>query len=381
MPAQARLEFDPDPTLPDSGFEIGWDHARRGLVPPVEHLASKNPIYEGWVAGRAAFGRRTLRDTRHARNWLRLRTNAWLRGRAFDCVHVTPNYLAQIDSTHCPITREALTHATGGPNDASVDRVNNDAGYAAGNLALISARANAAKAAHGWRGALASARRIEAEALASIDGLDAVQWSRLAVLISFATPLGHAEAACLPLVVLPPNRLRVLNAVQALQVLLTLQFTRPGYSKRIAELSGLFAPGEVRQCFHLFAHTLLARRVAAGRLDEPSRLRQAMEDIWCDPLVNRRWQRLSLRLDGHTCEDIVRRAALRCLAGTQCRWLARGAATEGWALEAQGYAAAPHFRSRRTSATEPAPRWPAIPAANHTKEDVSCTTQRCVMAT
>ena len=50
--------------------------------------------------------------------------------------------------------------------------------------------------------------------------------------MSYATPLPHAVAAALPMLVLPPPRLRLLNAVQCLQALLTLQFTREGYTQR-----------------------------------------------------------------------------------------------------------------------------------------------------
>jgi len=57
-------------------------------------------------------------------------------------VQVTPNYLQQIAVTHCPITRETLTE-----EQASIDRVRNDAGYAAGNLVMMSQRANQAKGA------------------------------------------------------------------------------------------------------------------------------------------------------------------------------------------------------------------------------------------
>ena len=54
-----------------------------------------------------------------------------------------------------------------------------------------------------------------------------MHWSRLAVLMSFVTPLPHEQAARLPLLVLPPNRLRLLNPVQALQAVVTLSFTQP----------------------------------------------------------------------------------------------------------------------------------------------------------
>ncbi len=174
------------------GFEIGWDHAHHRLVPPVQHLHAGSPVRQGWQAGRALFGTRTLRVTRHVRKWLQLRLNAWVRGRAFEGLTVTPHFLAQIDVAECPVTREPLAHATGTPSDASVDRVNNDAGYAAGNLAVMSVRANAAKADHAWHDALAVVRELEAHGRAELDGLDA----RGLVAPGGADELRHAARAC-----------------------------------------------------------------------------------------------------------------------------------------------------------------------------------------
>ena len=111
--AQAILDFDAHPADRATGFELGRDHARHALTPPLDHLAPGSPLRQGWEAGRASFGQRTLKPTRHVRKWLQLRLQAWKRGRAFEGVQVTPHYLAQIDTGRCPITRQALTHATG----------------------------------------------------------------------------------------------------------------------------------------------------------------------------------------------------------------------------------------------------------------------------
>ena len=345
-----------------TGFEIGWDHAHHRLVPPAEHLHPGHPVRQGWQAGQAVFGTRTLRATPQVRKWLQLRLNAWLRGRAFEGVQVTPHFLKQIDAAECPITREPLTHATGLPSDASVDRVNNDAGYAAGNLAVMSVRANAAKSDYAWDDALGFVQQIERGALGQIDGLGAAEWSRLAVLMSYTTPLAHEQAACLPLLVLPPNRLRLLNAVQALQALLTLQFTRPQVGRRIAELAAAMPGADARAAYQVFMHTLLARRVAAGPQIEGAALRRALEDAWTHPLVVRRWQRLALRLTAADCERLVERACRRSLAGRDCRWLPLAAATDGWALETRGHVAGGVVRASAEGAGAPqdAPRPPAL---------------------
>jgi hypothetical protein len=337
----------------DTGFELGWDYAHYGAVPPADHLHPLSPVREGWEAGRGSFGRRTLHANRFTRKWLQLRLNAWLRGRVFEGQQVNPTFLRQIDVSVCPVTREVLTHGTGEPSDASVDRVFNDAAYAAGNLAVMSTRANRAKSAYGVDDAMAFVRQIEVGKLGQIDGLTAEHWARIAVLSSFATPMPHAKAANLPLLVLPPNRLRVLNPVQSLQVMLSLQFTRAGHARRCAALACLMPSAEAKYAFNAFMHTLLARRLAAGRIADSLAERHAVEDLWRDTLINQRWQRLALRLTADDCERIERVAAGRGLAGSGVRWLTAESATDGWALESSGYAVAQDCRLAVGRAAKP----------------------------
>ena len=333
-PAAAALNDD---RALDTGFELGWDYAHHGAVPPAAHLHPLSPVRQGWEAGRTTFGRRTLYTDRFVRKWLQLRLGAWLRGRAFEGTQVNPAFLRQIDVPACPITCEPLTHGTGEPSDASVDRVFNGAGYAAGNLAVMSTRANSAKSGYGSDDAMSFVKQIEAGKLGQIDDLNAEHWARIAVLTSFVTPMSHARAATLPLLVLPPNRLRVLNPVQSLQVMLSLQFTRPGHGRRVAALASLMPTADARQSFNPFMLTLLARRVAAGQTTGGVDERRVVEEMWKDPLVQRCWQRLALRLTAGDCERIGRVAAERGLAGNGVRWLGAERATEGWALESGGY--------------------------------------------
>jgi hypothetical protein len=336
--APAVRDTDPAADVADkAGFEIGWDYAHYRLTPPPESLAAHHPVHQGWQAGAATFGTRTLKPTPQVRKWLQLRHSAWRRGRAFEGTQVTPNFLAQIDVPRCPITRIALTHASGAGSDASVDRVCNQAGYAAGNLAVMSTRANEAKADLGCRDALTVVKQLEASGLDTLDGLNALQWSRLAVLMSFVTPMKHDEAACLPLLALPPNRLRLLNAVQALQAIVTLAFTQAQAVPRLRELMA-HVPPPARHDFQVFVLTLQARRLAIGMQTAGAELRHALEDVWTDAAVNRRWQRFALALSEADCEKLVRMAAKRGLGGSGWQWLPRTAATEGWALDHEGLA-------------------------------------------
>ncbi len=358
--AQAMFEFDTHPADRETGFELGWDFAHHALTPPVEHLAIGSPLRHGWEAGRASFGARTLAPTRHVRKWLQLRLNAWRRGRTFEAVQVTPNYLRQIDVAWCPVTREALTHGTGGPADASDDRVRNDAGYAAGNLAVMSARANAAKGAAGFDDALTCLRRTEAGADDdALGGLDAAQWSRLAVLCSFVTALPHEQAGALPLLVLPPNRLRLFNPVQALQALVTRQFGRDGWSRRIARIEALLPGKPLRRDFQRFVHALLPRVLESGRHTVAQARIWALEDAWRNPLVLRCWARFSRQLDAGQAEQIVLRAGALRLDGGAMHRFTLPQATEGWALERRGYVAAGavegHCRDRDLLGGHPRP--------------------------
>lgn len=123
------------------GRALGWDLAYYGWNPrddaPVD-------VIEGHTAGKAHFGSRRKTPDRFERKWLQLRQNALRRGRV---VHeaVTPAYIEFIDYPTCPVTLVELTHGTGEDTDWSVDRVNNDAAYADGNLIVMSTRANKAK--------------------------------------------------------------------------------------------------------------------------------------------------------------------------------------------------------------------------------------------
>lgn len=329
-----------------SGYAIGWDHAHHRVTPPLCHLDEHSPVRQGWAAGRTAFGTRTLRPTAAARQWLVLRLQAWQHGEDFEEVQVNPAFLARIDTERCPVRRVPLLLRSGTADDATVVRLNTQAAYAAGNLAVVSAPVATALVVSDWSRSLAMAERLAAAdrgaaglpastgAAGQADGLDAAAWTRVAVLASFTTPLPHAQAAMLPLRVLPPNRVRVINPVQALQVVLTQQFSAAGYARRLLGLAALMPSTETRQAFQIFMHTVLARRLGVGPTPTAQALREALEDTWADPLVNRRWQRLALRLNAADCEQLLQRAARRQLVVGASRWLSAETATEGWALNA-----------------------------------------------
>lgn len=173
-------------------------------------------VREGFEAASASARGRPRLDDRFVRKWLHLRLSALTRGRSV-APDVTPELLRRLDISHCPVSREPLTHATRLSTDASVDRLNNDGAYAASNLAMLSARVNRAKGTRSFEEVWALSKRHEAT-----HSLAPIEWLRLAVLM-----LGPAHAErpldvpALPLCApLPPTSVR--TALQQVQRLLTL---------------------------------------------------------------------------------------------------------------------------------------------------------------
>lgn len=318
------------------GFDIGWDHAHHGLVPPAELLHQGTPVLQGWLAGKAVFGRRTLTTSRATRQWLATRLLAWRRGIHFETQQLNANHFAQIHIERCPVQRSLLGGAPGQDDAAVVERLNPQAGYAAGNLAVMSQIAARAAQDMDVLGAVRQARAQEAGAPAAA-GLEAGAWWRLAVLRSFATPLPFHEAARLPLAVLPPNRVRLLNAVQGLQTLVTRLFLAPGWALRCRQLAALLPAHTLRHDFNLFVGSMAPRVLEAD--SDPRALRLALEDAWLHDRVQRRWQHLVLSLGESGTERLLDRALAAGLGGQHVLQHAPQQAVEGWALERQGQAA------------------------------------------
>ena len=310
------------------GFELGWDHAHHGLVPSPELMLPDTPVCQGWMAGKAVFGGRTLGAGRSVRQWLALRLQAWRQDAEFEGQHVTAHYLSQIHAERCPVLRQPLGGAAGSPLAGEVARLNPLAGYAAGNLAMLSHQAAQAMASVGVMEAVRRARRAEQDG-AAVHGLDAAAWWRLATLRACATPMPFFEVARLPLATLPPDRVRVLNAAQGLQVLVTLQFTRPGWSARARMLGAMLPAHTLRLDFNLFISALAPRVLEAGT--EARGLRRALEDAWLNERVQRRWQHFVLSLGEAGTELLLERAAAAGLAGVCLINHAPLQATEGWA--------------------------------------------------
>ncbi len=349
--------MNPSPLLPvwpacapvdRTGFDIGWDHAHHGLVPPPELLHPLTPVRQGWMAGKAVFGpHRTLPGGRNLRQCLHLRLLAWRRGIGFDDQQVTPHFLGQLAAQRCPVLRCTLGGAAGQAQAAVVERLNPQAGYAAGNLVTVSAQAAAALEGLSVQQAVGNARAAQVGD-SPVRGYGAAVWWRLAALRAFATPLPFAQAALLPLAVTPPNRVRLLNAAQGLQALVTRLFMAPGWSLRCRALGSLLPTAPLRHDFNLFVGAMAPRVLQAPA--DATGLRLALEDAWLDARVQRRWQHLVLGLGEAATEDLLERIVQAGLASVRIVNHPPQRATEGWGLP--------------PSAAQPMSRYGALPQAH-----------------
>lgn len=370
---QVELALPPAPPLRDDpvGFQIGWDHAHHGLVPPPELLLEATPIGQGWRAARAVLGGRAWPAHRCTRQWLALRIEAWRGGAVFDLQTVTPNHLAQIEVRRCPVLRIPLGGADSAPSAARIARLNPQAAYAAGNLVMISRAADQAWQGLGVLDLVRCARAAEALRVAAaapghappgdeiapesasrdvgLDCADAPAWWRLATLRSLATPLHGADAARLPLAVTPPNRARVLNTVQALQALLTARLTSDRWAAEMSAVAALLPGHSLRTDFNLWVGALAPRVLEAQARGRDTAL--ALEDAWLAERVQRRWQHFALALGAPACEHLVERLAGRQPGGRTAIVLGQAQAVETWALPGLHPSAAPTF--------EPTPGAPA----------------------
>lgn len=293
----------------DPGDAIGFEYARYGMVPPAPCLWPGHPIREGWERGRRAMARRTRPATLAVTRWLALRLAAWQRGDAFDDHQITPQVLRSLEvATHCPVTGRALQ------NDACVVPVDLRRGWVAGNLVLVSPQIAERWMTIDWALAKDALARAEAEPETQVEGLPLRHWRRVVALKSLATPLPHDEAGRLPLHVLPPNRIRLVNPIQELQAVLTLQLAVPGWGQRARSLSDSF-PEALRTEFNLFFNSLLAQALRQGHGDSKPEMRDALAAAWGNEVVMRRWLRVTALVDAALAETLVERLTREPMPG------------------------------------------------------------------
>ncbi len=290
------------------GWRIGHDHARFGVALPSSHLHEGSPLFAGWQAAMARRLQRHRDPAPAQRRWLRLRLQAWSEGLGFEEQLLTPHYLQQLHNSHCPVTREELQDEQGHPAERVFARLLPGQAYAAGHLVQLSRRAALALGQRSLQQlrerALVAARQNEA-----IEGLDAGAWDRLCGLRSLVevdetAAANKAGGQSGPLFVLPTNRLRLQQPLQALQAWVTRQLQQPGWSQRLQALHDALPGVPARQAASSMVAALAphALRLPLGGIEQ----RWALEDLWRDARVQRRWISLSELLSPLTVERLLR---------------------------------------------------------------------------
>lgn len=302
---QTLLELDPlalaaPAPIDRIGFDIGFDHARLGLVPPPRLLQQQTAICQGWIAGKAVYGHRQVPTQRITRLWLALRLSAWSEGQGIDPQQLSRQQLAQVQVTVCPVRRTPLGGAPGCPDAAMIERLDPLQGYRIGNLVMLSAAAGQLWSGIDCQHARRLARRCEIEGV-DIRGLDAGGWWRVAALRSFTAPLPFQALVSLPLAVWPSQNVAPVHPVQRLQRVVSAQFAGPRFSLRTRRLAALLPEGDLRHDFNLFVAALAARVLEADGVPAP----QAVADAWLHERVRRRWQHLMLSLGEVGCQALL----------------------------------------------------------------------------
>jgi hypothetical protein len=137
--------------------------------------------------------------------------------------------------------------------------------------------------------------------------------------------------------VLPPNRLRLFNPVQALQAFVSQQLLTPGWSQRVSRFEDLLQGKPLKRDFKTFFMALLPRVLEGGRLYAAQTARWAIEDAWRASLVQQRWTTFARQLDAAQCELLLRKAVVRRLTTSTIVQCGDTAATDGWNLDTRGY--------------------------------------------
>ena len=158
---------------------------------------------------------------------LSLRLSAVRRGMLVD-PSVTAQYLERITDGRCPVTLERLRFGGGqSVRNPSVDRLVNEVSYRAGNICMLSQRANRAKADQSFEDVaqLAQAGERHGE-------LEPVEWMRLASLMYGAWARAHRQSDpyLLPLAAIPGSGM-FMSTSQVVQLLLTRHFGSGGSSE------------------------------------------------------------------------------------------------------------------------------------------------------
>jgi len=158
-----------------------------------------------------------------ARKWLSMRLSAVKRSMLVDPT-VTPAFLERVTDGRCPVTLEDLDINGRSKQNPSVDRLVNEVTYLAGNVCVLSMRANRAKGDRNFEEVVALAQAGEPSG-----GLNPVEWMRLASLMygAWARAYKQADPYLLPLAAVPGPGM-FMSTSQVVQLLLTRHYRPSG---------------------------------------------------------------------------------------------------------------------------------------------------------
>ena len=175
------------------GYVIGQDWSYFNQPLPIEADAA---IYRGYE-NNMAHTPRGFEVTRFIKKWLQLRHHAYLRNRTVSD-DVTPELIRAIDVSFCQITETDLTHGFQIGSDWSVESLCNEAGYAWGNLVIISKMANEARGQMSYQDICDAS-----DSKKSINGLTPIEWERYRCLARgpnfWAGKTKGIEPICMPM--------------------------------------------------------------------------------------------------------------------------------------------------------------------------------------
>lgn len=155
----------------------------------------------------------------YVRKWLSLRLSALKRGMVVDPT-VTSDFLRRVMPRCCPVTLEPFDIVGKSPRNPSIDRLVNEVTYLAGNICVLSLRANRAKGERTFEDVAAIAQ-IGADR----DGLSSLEWMRLASLMygAWARAFKHSDPHLLPLAAIPEPGM-FMSTSQVVQLMLTRHY-------------------------------------------------------------------------------------------------------------------------------------------------------------
>lgn len=286
----------------EMAYNLGWDMAHYGIRPREYWQAINEPLMMGWTDGDVHFGTRTLPVDAFSKKWLRLRGSALNRGKICH-ESVTADYLRKIAPRWCPILRTELRYdgAILDPvNESdliwSVDRIDNDGAYIAGNLAVMSEKANRAKGNLVFAGLYAMQQQALAQSDSRIDGLSANEWGRLSDLGSMINNHSYdwRDLVCRTGFVMPPTDMYVHGAAWQMKT----NFSILPWQRLPRQAAQRWANKFKEKKTHKLAlEAAKAYFQACYRLDtKQNEWRWIAEDAWANPAFRMYWKKFIDRL-------------------------------------------------------------------------------------